>query len=48
MMLGLSGVRKAWYVVHTDETVDRWASGRDGTVVQTADREPKFSDCRIF
>jgi hypothetical protein len=31
-MLGLSGVR-------TDGTVDRWASGRDGTIVRTADRD---------
>jgi hypothetical protein len=22
--------------------VDRWASGRDGTIVRTADREPAF------
>jgi hypothetical protein len=42
MMLGLSGLRTVWYVVQMDGTVDRWASGRDGTVVRMADREPTF------
>jgi len=32
MMLGLTGVR-------TDGIVDRWTSGRDGTIVRTADRD---------
>jgi len=40
MMLGLLGVRTVWYVVRTDGTVDRWASGCGGTIVQTAEREP--------
>jgi hypothetical protein len=39
MMLGLSGVQTVWHVVRTDGTVDRWASGRDGTIIQTADKE---------
>jgi hypothetical protein len=30
------------HVVQTDGTVGRWASGRDGSIVQTADREPKI------
>jgi hypothetical protein len=36
---GLYGVRTGWHVVQTDGTVDRWASGRDGSIVRTADRE---------
>jgi hypothetical protein len=28
--------------VRTDGTVDRWASGRDGSIVRTADRELEF------
>jgi len=43
MMLGLTGVRTVRHVVRTDGTVDRWASGRDGTVFRTADRESKSS-----
>jgi hypothetical protein len=42
MMLGLSGVRTVRHVVRTDGIVDRWASGRDGTIVRTADREPEI------
>jgi outer membrane lipoprotein-sorting protein len=38
-MLGLTGVRTVRQVVRTDGIVDRWASGRDGTIVQTADRD---------
>jgi hypothetical protein len=36
---GLSSVRTVWHVVRTDGTVDRWASGRDGLIIRTADRE---------
>jgi len=43
MMLGLTGVWTVWHVVKTDGTVVRWASGRDGSMVRTADREPKSS-----
>jgi hypothetical protein len=42
MMLGLSGVWTVWHVVRKDGTMDKWASGRDGTVVRTADKEPEF------
>jgi hypothetical protein len=42
MMLGLSGVQTVWHVVRTDGTVDKCASGWDGTVVRTADREPEI------
>jgi hypothetical protein len=39
---GLSSVR-------TDGTVDRWASGRDSSIVQTADRELEFLlTCRLW
>jgi hypothetical protein len=38
-MLGLTCVQMVRHVVRTDGTVDRWASGRDGTIVQTADRD---------
>jgi hypothetical protein len=48
MMLGLTGVRTVWYVVRTYGTVVRWASGRDGSIVRTADREPKSSQCKVF
>jgi len=41
MMLGLTGVRMVWHIVRTDGTVVRWTSGRDGSIVRTADREPK-------
>jgi hypothetical protein len=34
---GQMGVRTVWHVVWTDGTVDRWASGQDGTIVRTAD-----------
>jgi hypothetical protein len=44
-MLGLSGVQTVWHVIRTDGTVDRWASGRDGTVVRTANREPILLTC---
>jgi hypothetical protein len=43
MMLGLTGVWTVWHVVLTDWTVVRWASGRDGSIVWTTDREPKSS-----
>jgi hypothetical protein len=39
---GLSSVRTGGHVVRTDETVNRWASGRDGSIVRTADRELEF------
>jgi hypothetical protein len=41
MMLGLTGVWTVWYVVQTDGTVVRWASGQDDSIVQTAGTEPK-------
>jgi hypothetical protein len=44
MILGMSGVRTIWHIVQTDGTVDRWESGRDGTIVRTADRNRRFSD----
>jgi hypothetical protein len=40
--VGLSGVQTVWHVVQTDGTVDRWTSGRDGSIVRTADRELEF------
>jgi hypothetical protein len=43
MMLGLIGVRTVWHVVWMDGTVVRCASGRDGSIVRTADRESKSS-----
>jgi hypothetical protein len=39
MMLICLGGPNGRNVVRTDGTVDRWASGRDGSIVQTADRE---------
>jgi hypothetical protein len=39
MMLGLSGVRTVRHVVRIDGTVDRWGSGRDGTIIWTAERD---------
>jgi hypothetical protein len=39
---GLSGVQTVWHVVLTDGTVDRWVSGRDASIVRTADRELEF------
>jgi hypothetical protein len=42
--MGIYVVRTVWHVIRTDGTVDRWAFGWDGTVVWTADREPKSSD----
>jgi hypothetical protein len=39
---GLSSVRMGCHVVWTDGTVDKWASGRDGSIVRTADRELEF------
>jgi hypothetical protein len=30
------------YVVQTNDARSVWASRRDGTIVQTADREPSF------
>jgi hypothetical protein len=41
-MLGLTSVRTVRHVVRTDGTVDKWVSGRDGTIVRTADREPEI------
>jgi len=41
MMLGLSGVRTVWHIIWTDGTEVRCASERDGSIVRTADREPK-------
>jgi hypothetical protein len=35
-------VRTVWHVVQTVGTVDRWASGRDGSIVRTAGRELEF------
>jgi ribosomal protein L24E len=43
MMLGLTGVLTVCHVVRTDGTVVRWASGRDRSIIQTANREPKSS-----
>jgi len=37
MMLGLSGIWTVWHVIRTDGTVDIRASGRDGSIVRTAD-----------
>jgi hypothetical protein len=42
MMLGLSGIQTEWHVVRTDGTVDKWESGQDGSIVRTADKEPKI------
>jgi hypothetical protein len=39
MMLISLGGSDGRHVVRTDGTVDRWASGRDGSIVRTADRE---------
>jgi hypothetical protein len=43
MMLGLTGVQTIWHVVRTNGIVVRWTSGRDGSIVRMADREPKSS-----
>jgi hypothetical protein len=43
MMFGLTGVRTVWHVVRTDGTVVKCASGRDGSIVRTTDRETKSS-----
>jgi hypothetical protein len=32
------------HVVRKDGIVDRWASGRDGTIVRTADRDSEKTD----
>jgi hypothetical protein len=42
MMLGLNGVRTVRHIVWKDGAVDRWVSGRDGSIVRTADREPEI------
>jgi len=42
MMLICLGGPNSRHVVRTDGTVDRWASGRDGSIVRTADRELEF------
>jgi hypothetical protein len=39
MMLICLGGPDGRHVVRTNGTVDRWASGWDGSIVQTADRE---------
>jgi hypothetical protein len=44
MMLGLSGVRTVRHVVQTDGIVDRWASGRDGTIFRMASRDLETAD----
>jgi hypothetical protein len=38
-MLGLTSIRTVRHVVRTDGIVDRWASGREGTIVRMADRD---------
>jgi hypothetical protein len=43
MMLGLTSVRTVWHVVWMDGTLVRCASGQDGSIVRTANREPKSS-----
>jgi hypothetical protein len=43
-----AGVRTAWHVVWTARAMDKWASGRDGTVVRTADREPILLTCNQY
>jgi hypothetical protein len=48
MMLGLTSVRTVCHVVWSDGTMVRWASGRDGSIVRTADRELKSSQCKVF
>jgi hypothetical protein len=49
MMLVCLSVRTGWHVVQTDGTVDRWASGRDGSIIRTADRELEFLlTCRLW
>jgi len=46
---GRSSVRTGWHVVRTDGTVDRWASGRDGSIVRTVDGELEFLlTCRLW
>jgi hypothetical protein len=48
MMLVCLSVRTRGHVVRTDGTVDRWASGPDGSIVRTADRELEFLlTCRL-
>jgi hypothetical protein len=42
MMLVYLAVRTVRHVVQTDGIVDRWAFGRDGSIVRTADRELEF------
>jgi hypothetical protein len=39
MMLICLGGPDGRHVIRTDGTVDSWASGRDGSIVRTADRE---------
>jgi hypothetical protein len=39
----MTGVQTVWHVVRMDGTVVKCASGRDGSIVQTADRELKSS-----
>jgi hypothetical protein len=42
MMLICLGGPDGRHVVRMDGTVDRWASGRDGSIVRRADRELEF------
>jgi len=39
MMLICLGGPEGRHVVRTDDIVDRWAFGRNGSIVRTADRE---------
>jgi hypothetical protein len=41
---GLSSIQTGGHVVRTDETEDRWASGRDGSIVRMVDRELESQD----
>jgi hypothetical protein len=41
-------IRTGGHVVWTDETKDRWASGQDGSIVRTVDRElESLLTCRL-
>jgi hypothetical protein len=44
MMVGLSGIRTVRLVLRTDGIVDRWASGWDGTIFWTGDRDSETAD----
>jgi len=48
MMLVCLASGRDGHVVRTDGIVDRWAFGRDGSIVWTADRELEFLiTCRL-